>query len=112
MTETFTYDVFLSHCANDGAAARDIAERLRRDGLRVWFDEWELKPRERAATKHKKTEQGLNQSQALLLCMSGNVTASDWETLGRQSAVFRDPRNGQRRFIPLRLDDAAIKDTL
>jgi hypothetical protein len=62
MTETFTHDVFLSHCAKDTAAASGIAERLRRDGLRVWFDEWKFRPRERAATKHKKREYGLEQS--------------------------------------------------
>lgn len=39
MTETFTYDVFISHSAKDKPVARELAERLKRDGLRVWFDE-------------------------------------------------------------------------
>ena len=34
-TETFTYDVFLSHSAKDKAVARTVAEGLRKDGLRV-----------------------------------------------------------------------------
>ena len=38
------YDVFLSHSAKDKAAVRPLAERLRKDGLKVWFDEWVLKP--------------------------------------------------------------------
>ena len=40
----FQYDVFLSHSQKDKAVARDVAERLKEDGLRVWFDEWEIKP--------------------------------------------------------------------
>lgn len=44
MSETFSHDVFLSHSARDKAAVRDLARRLKDDGLRVWFDEWEIKP--------------------------------------------------------------------
>ena len=43
-TEPFPYDVFLSHSAKDKPVVRDVAERLKKDGLRVWFDEWELRP--------------------------------------------------------------------
>jgi hypothetical protein len=39
----FPYDVFLSHSAKDKDVARALAERLRADGLKVWFDEWVLK---------------------------------------------------------------------
>ena len=34
----FTYDVFLSHSAEDKAMVRPLAERLRQDGVKVWFD--------------------------------------------------------------------------
>jgi len=30
--------------SKDKVIVRPIAERLHKDGLRVWFDEWELKP--------------------------------------------------------------------
>ncbi len=40
----FPCDVFLSHSAKDKAVARPLAERLRKDGLKVWFNEWVLKP--------------------------------------------------------------------
>ena len=39
MSETeidFQYDVFLSHASADKAAVRELAERLKGDGLRVW----------------------------------------------------------------------------
>jgi len=42
--EHFTHDVFLSHSAKDKTVVRAIAERLREDGLKVWFDEWVIEP--------------------------------------------------------------------
>src|SRR4051794_17564466 len=44
MSDDFQYDVFLSHSAKDKAVVREVAERLRKDGVKVWFDEWVLKP--------------------------------------------------------------------
>ena len=38
MSEQFKYDVFISHSAQDKPTVRELAERLRQDGLRVWFD--------------------------------------------------------------------------
>jgi len=112
MNETFKYDVFLSHSAKDELVARQLAKRLEDDGLRVWFAEWQLNPPERAATRRKKMERALEQSRALVLCVSGNVTIAEWDMLEHQTARFRNPANVQRRFIPLRLDDVEIKDAL
>ena len=112
MVDDFTYDVFLSNSAKDKAVVRDVAERLRGDGLRVWFDEWEIKPRARKATRKKKIEAALEHSRLLVLCMSAHAFASDWAQLEAGTFRFRDPLNQERRFIPLRLDDAPIKGTL
>ncbi len=95
--EPFIYDVFISHSAKDKPAARELAERLKADGLRIWFDEWEIKPGDMIGLK---IEQGLEQSRTLVLIMSGNAFASGWVTLERHTAMFRDPTNAARRFIP------------
>ena len=105
----FAYDVFLSHTTKDKPAVRELAERLKQDGLRVWFDEWVIQPGDSIPLK---IEQGLEQSRTLILVMSQNAFASEWVTLERHTALFRDPTNAERRFIPLRLDDAEITDTL
>jgi hypothetical protein len=39
MADEFSFDVFLCHSSKDKAVVRDVAERLRKDGLRVWPDE-------------------------------------------------------------------------
>jgi len=109
MADDFKYDVFLSHSAKDKEVVRPLAERLRADGLRVWFDEWEIRPGDSIPAK---IEEGLEQSRVLVLCMSANAFGSDWALLESQTLRFRDPLNKECRFIPLRLDDASIKGSL
>src|SRR6187397_2399455 len=120
MPDQFQYDVFLSHSAKDKAVVRPLAERLRKDGLRVWFDEWVLKAGDSIPAK---TEEGLEHSRVLVLCMSANAFGSDWAQLACPAVAwkrrrkagtfrFRDPPNKERRFILLRPDDAPIKGAL
>jgi hypothetical protein len=75
----------------------------------VWFDEWVLKPGDSIPAK---IEEGLEHSRVLALCMSANAFGSDWAQLEAGTFRFRDPLNKERRFIPLRLDDAPIKGSL
>lgn len=109
MADQFNYDVFLSLRSQDKAIVRPLAERLRADGLRVWFDEWVLKPGDSIPAK---IEEGLEHSRVLVLCMSANAFDSDWAQLESGTFRFRDPLNKERRFIPLRLDDTPIKGSL
>ena len=109
MPAEFQFDVFLSHSSKDKDAVRDIAERLRRDGLKVWFDEWEIKLGDSIPSK---IEAGLENSRILLLCMSTNAFGSDWAQLEAGTFRFRDPLNKERRFIPLRLDDTPVRGSL
>ncbi len=111
MGADFDDDVFLSHSAKDKAVVRPLAERLRRDGLKVWFDEWVLKPGDSIPAK---IEGGLEHSRVLVLCMPANAFGSDWAqlevgTYGRGKLPFRDPLNQERRFIPLQLDGGQVE---
>ena len=109
MAETFAYDVFLSHSDKDKEVVRPIAERLRADGLRVWFDEWDVKAGDNVPAK---IERRLEQSRVLVLCMSANAFGNGWADLEKSTFQFRDTLNMDRRFVPLRLDDAPIKASL
>jgi hypothetical protein len=104
-SESFTRDVFLSHSSHDTDVVRELAERLRGDGVRVWPIElhsaWEIQLGDSIPSK---IEAGLQQSRVLVLCMSQHAFGSDWAALESQTFRFRDPLNKQRRFIPLRLD--------
>ena len=109
MANDFQYDVFLSHSSKDEAVVLEIAERLLVDGLRVWLDKWVLKPGDSIPAK---IEEGLEHSRVLVFCMSVNAFGLDWAQLESRTFRFRDPLNKERRFIPLRLDDAPIKGSL
>jgi len=111
MADDFTYNVFLSHSSQDKAVVRAIAERLRADGLRVRFDDWERRPGDRDSIPVK-IEEGLEHSRVFVLCMSAQAFGSDWAQLESYTYRFRDPLNKERRFIPLRLDEAPIKGSL
>ena len=100
-TEAFPHDVFLSHSSKDKAAVRPLAERLRADGVKVWFDEWVLEPvvplahqmGEGAGVRAAKIEEGLERSRVLVLCMSANAFGSDWAQLESGTFRFRDAMN-------------------
>ena len=104
-----TWDVFISYSSNDKAVVRAVAERLRADGLQVWFDAWEIRVGDSIPAK---IEEGLEHSRVLVLCMSANAFGSDWARLESGTFRFRDPLNKNRRFIPLRLDDAPAPGSL
>ena len=126
MHNEFSYDVFLSHRAKDKTGVRRLPERLRQDGLKVWFDEWVLKPGDSIPAKidppplrsYGETGERPERSRVLacpaaasrrrgMLCTSANAFGSDWAqleagTCGRGNLPFRDPLNRERRFLPLR----------
>jgi hypothetical protein len=89
MSAEFPYDVFLSHSAKDKGVVRPLAERLQKDGLKVWFDEWVLKPGDSIPAK----------IEAVLPHFALRSLAFSLQLLPST------PLNQERRFIPLRLDD-------
>ena len=109
MSEDFQYDVFLSHNKADKPSVRRLAKRLRKAGLRVWFDEWIIQPGDDI---YLAIERGLEASRTLVLCLSPAALGSGWVTLERSTVLFRDPANVGRRFIPLLLADCKLPDAL
>ena len=109
MPDDFRYDVFLSHSTKDKPIVLEIAERLKKDGIKVWFDAWEIKP---GASISAKVDEGLESSRVLVFFMSANAFGSDWALLESYTARFKDPLNKKLGFIPLRLDNSPIKRSL
>ena len=109
MERRFEYELLLSHSGRDKALLHPLVERSRQDGLKVSFDESVLKPGDSIPAK---IEEGQEHSRVLVLCMSANAFGSDWAQLEAGTFRFHDPLTQERRFIPLRLDDAPIKGSL
>jgi len=109
MVDSFTYDVFLSHNSQDKPRVRKLAGRLKKAGLRVWFDDWVIKPGDDI---YLAIERGLEAARVQVLCLSPAALGSEWVTLERSTVLFRDPSNAGRRFVPLLLADCTLPDTL
>jgi hypothetical protein len=73
--QSFKYDVFMCHSHKDKAVVSELAGRLRADGLRVWLDDWELRPGD--MIPHK-IHADIEQSRFLVLAMSADAYKSDW----------------------------------
>jgi hypothetical protein len=73
----FSFDVFLSHNSKDKVRVRRLAERLRAAGVRVWFDEWVVRPGDDI---YLSIERGLEASRTLVLCLSPAALGSDWSS--------------------------------
>lgn len=109
MAAEFTHDVFLSHNSQDKPSVRQLAERLRASGLRVWFDEWVITAGDDI---YLAIERGLQAARVQVLCLSPAALGSDWVAMERSTVLFRDPTNEGRRFIPLLLTTCDLPDTL
>src|SRR5947207_8291605 len=74
---TFRYDVFISHNRAQKDWARELARRLRGDGFKVWFDEWEL-PKSAGRSWIDLLVEGVEQSRKVALVWSTEFFANDW----------------------------------
>jgi small GTP-binding protein len=102
------WDVFLSHSSKDISPARELAGKLRRSGLRVWWNE-SIKP---GQDWNEQIREALASSRTIVFFMSKNAFASEWVNLEWQTSLFRDPANQKRRFVPLLLEDTPIPEPL
>ncbi len=105
----FSFDVFLSHNSGDKDRVRLLAKELAEAGLRVWFDDWIIKPGDDI---YLSVERGLDTSRVLVLCLSPAALGSGWVDLERSTVLFRDPTNHARRFVPVLLADSKLPDSL
>lgn len=105
----FEYDVFLSHSSADNRITEELAMRLKADGVNVWLDNWILRPGDSIQAK---IDTGLTGSMCLGLLLSKSSVSSAWTEFEQNSVRFRDPRNTERRFIPVLIEDCEIPDAI
>ncbi len=67
--------VFLSHSSKDKEAVRRLAEDLKRAGIDVWLDEWEIKVGDRITQKIQK---GLEDARYLAVWLTRQAVESGW----------------------------------
>lgn len=90
MSETTRYDVFLSHNSQDKPQVEQLACWLQEQGLRVWFDVWELRP---GRPWQEKLEEGITHSGAVVVCV-GPSGFGPWHEPEMRAALAKSVRQG------------------
>lgn len=93
------YDVFLSHASEDTAWCEMLATRLRNLGVRVWFDQWELRPGDHLEAR---LNTALKQSRKMVAVWTPSYFADHklWTYAEAFSQLHPDPLASERRLIP------------
>lgn len=108
--QEFEYDVFLSHAGEDTEWCETLAERLRNEGVRVWFDKWYLQPGDNVLAK---INDGLAKSRKMIAVWSTNYFRDGkvWTLVESFSQLHGDPLSQDRPIIPLLIEDCTILPT-
>jgi len=97
--------VFLAHSSADHARAGKIAFDLRRRGIPVWYDEWELKVGD---SLHDKIEAGITGSGYLTVLLSSESVLSQWVRKELNAALTLELEKKQVFVLPALLEDCDI----
>ncbi len=101
----YSYDVFLSYSSRDADDVRNLAERLRADGVVVWLDRWNVPL---GGSIYREVVDGVQRSHFLIQILSPNGLGSEWAEAEREIVLIDDPGNKGGRFIPLVLTDVEL----
>jgi len=92
------YDVFVSHASEDKElVARPLAEKLRKLGLRVWFDEFELKIGD---SLRRKIDKGLANSKFGVVILSKSFINKGWANYELDGIITKSV-SGQQVVLPI-----------
>lgn len=91
------WDVFISHAFEDKSFARALADELVNNGLRVWFDEFELKIGDSLS---RKIDFGLSNSRFGIVVLSPNFFAKNW-TQKELGALTAREIDGEDIILPI-----------
>jgi len=87
--------VFVSHTSLDKKFTRQLAYDLKKAGVEVWFDEWEIRVGD---SLREKVERGIHESGWLIIVLSPRAVASQW-VQRELSAAFARELDDKRVFI-------------
>jgi len=92
------YDVFISHASEDKEdVVRPLATALQQEGLRVWYDEFELRIGD---SLRRKIDQGLANSRFGLVVLSPSFIAKGWTNYELDGIVTRAV-TGEQVLLPI-----------
>jgi hypothetical protein len=90
--------IFVSHSSRDKGFAVSLAVDLGNSGHYVWLDEWEIRVGESIPTK---INQGIEQSDVLIVVLSEHAVASHWVEREWQAKYWQEVDSGRIMVIPV-----------
>jgi hypothetical protein len=95
---TREYDVFISHASEDkDEIVRPLANALKHEGLKVWYDEFELKIGD---SLRRKIDRGLASSRVGLVILSVSFMSKGWTNYELDGIVTRTV-TGEQVLLPI-----------
>jgi hypothetical protein len=87
----------------DSAWCEQLAERLRNEGVRVWFDKWQLKPGDHLEAR---INDGLEKSRKMVAVWSGHYFRESkvWTLAESYSQQHADVLASDRPLIPILIE--------
>ncbi len=102
--EKYGDQVFISHSSSDKDFVRRLAYDLKGTGLKVWFDEWELKVGDSLVNN---ISQAIISSGWFIIVLSKNSIDSKWVTR-ELNAAFSEEFDEKLKFLPCLIDDSTL----
>lgn len=92
------FDFFISHASEDkDEIVRDLADALKENGFKVWYDEFELKIGD---SLRKKIDNGLSKSRFGIVIISPSFVKKNWTEYELNGMVARE-MNGHKVILPI-----------
>jgi hypothetical protein len=88
---------FLSYSSADRPKATEIATRLNANGVRVWFDEWEIRPGD---SLRRKIEAGIAGAEFFMVLLTSHSLRSEWVQTELDAGLVRSIE-GTCTLVPL-----------
>jgi formylglycine-generating enzyme required for sulfatase activity len=100
-----TASIFISHSSADASSALKLAEDLKRAGVEVWLDEWEIGVGERIT---QAIQEGLHKATHLAVWLTSASVESGWVEREWQSKYGSEIASGSIVVFPLLAEDCDI----
>ncbi len=101
--------VFISYSSKDKVFAARLASDLKAKGLRVWYDQWELRVGDSLLDK---IGAGISSNDYLVVILSKSSVASEWVKKELNAALIKELGEKRVVVLPVLIEDCKIPPLL
>lgn len=112
MDSQFKFDVAISFAGEDRTTARELADTLTANGVKVFYDEFHLLDLWGKNLVEFFQDTYMNQARFFIPLLSAHYAEKAWPSLEKQSALARTMQTKGEYILPLRLDDTQVPGIL